>query len=171
MVIWQKNVPGLSDAGFRSFLMRARKAVKLRGDVQVLITSNSQMRALNRQFRGKDKTTDVLSFPAAEPPGTKSTTKSKLKNAGDIAISFEIATRNARQLGHSTAFEIKILALHGILHLAGYDHESDNGKMARKEAQLRRELRLPDGLIERVRTATRGRRALPVPPGKKRRSA
>jgi len=132
--------------------MKARKAVKLQGNVQVLITSNSQMRALNRQFRGKDKATDVLSFPAAEPTATKS--KLKSKNAGDIAISFEIAARNARQLGHSTAFEIKILALHGILHLAGYDHESDNGKMARKEAQLRRELRLPDGLIERVQAAT-----------------
>ena len=168
MVIWQKNVPGLSDAGFRSFLMKARKAVKLQGDVQVLITSNSQMRALNRQFRGKDKTTDVLSFPAAEPPGTKS----KLKNAGDIAISFEIAAKNARLLGHSAALEIKILALHGILHLAGYDHESDNGKMARKEARLRRELRLPDGLIERVRTASsRGRRALPVSLNTRRRSA
>ena len=181
MVIWQKNVPGLSDAGFRGFLMKARKAVKLQGDVQVLITSNSQMRALNRQFRGKDKATDVLSFPAAEPAGTKS----KLKNAGDIAISFEIAARNARQLGHSTAFEIKILALHGILHLAGYDHESDNGKMARKEAQLRRELRLPDGLIERgqaetspersaetsAATSKGRRRRLPASVDKRRRSA
>ena len=69
--------------------------------------------------------------------------------AGDIAISADIATQNARQLGHAPALEIKILALHGVLHLAGYDHETDHGEMARKEISLRKALGLPSGLIER----------------------
>ena len=102
------------------------------------------MKSLNRQFRRKDKPTDVLSFPAE--PGIQS------ELAGEIAISAEIATRNARTLGHSPAVEIKILVLHGILHLRGYDHECDNGEMARREKQLRAKLRLPLGLIERVTT-------------------
>jgi probable rRNA maturation factor len=87
------------------------------------------MKALNRRFRGKDKPTDVLSFPA-EPDAPKNF-------AGEIAISAEIAAQNARALGHSPAEEVKILVLHGILHLRGYDHECDNGEMARREQQLR----------------------------------
>jgi probable rRNA maturation factor len=74
--------------------------------------------------------------------------------AGDIAISAEIAANNARSLGHTAAEEIKILVLHGILHLRGYDHERDDGRMARREEKLRRELRLPIGLIERASGAT-----------------
>ena len=83
----------------------------------------------------------MLSFPA--PPGLERSC------AGDIAISAEIAAHNARTLGHTVAEEIKILALHGILHLRGYDHDRDRGKMARREEKLRRDLRLPIGLIER----------------------
>jgi len=146
MVIWQKTVPGLSDATFRRFLRKAARALHLAGEFNVLITSNSRMRTLNRQFRGKDKATDVLSF-AAEGGGVRG----KSVSAGEIAISAEIAVRNAQQLGHSAANEVKILALHGLLHLAGYDHETDDGKMARKESRLRHELRIPDGLIERSR--------------------
>jgi probable rRNA maturation factor len=100
------------------------------------------MQALNRRFRKKDKPTDVLSFPVL--PGIAT------RLAGDIAISAEIAVQNARTLGHSPAEEIKVLALHGILHLRGYDHESDEGQMARREQKLRRELRLPVTLIERT---------------------
>jgi len=96
---------------------------------------------LNRRFRGKDKATDVLSFPA-EGLGAGGW-------AGDVAISADIASQNARALGHSPVEEIKILALHGILHLAGFDHENDRGQMAREEARLRRLLRLPVSLIER----------------------
>lgn len=108
--------------------------------VNVLVTTSRELQQLNRRFRGKNRPTDVLSFPAA--PGTANF-------AGDVAISAEIAGRNAAQLGHTPAIEIKILALHGILHLAGYDHEHDKGEMARKEAQMRKALRLPVGLIER----------------------
>ena len=94
-----------------------------------------------RRFRSKDQATDVLSFPPA----------AGFVNglAGDIAISADIARQNARRLGHSAADEIKILALHAVLHLVGYDHEHDDGAMASKEAALRRSLKLPLGLIER----------------------
>lgn len=108
----------------------------------MLVTSSRELHDLNRRFRGKDKATDVLSFPAAPIEGDD--------NEGDIAISADIATENATRFGHTPLIELKILALHGILHLAGYDHETDNGKMARKESRLRRELKLPDALIERT---------------------
>jgi probable rRNA maturation factor len=99
------------------------------------------LRSLNARFRGKDHATDVLSFPA-DVVGVNG-------YAGDVAISAEIAAQNARRLGHSAADEIKILTLHGVLHLAGFDHEQDRGQMARKEQRLRKQLGLPDGLIER----------------------
>jgi probable rRNA maturation factor len=102
------------------------------------------MKSLNQKFRGKDVATDVLSFPT-ESGGQK-------QFAGEIAISAEIAAQNARLLGHSTAQEVKILVAHGILHLRGYDHECDNGEMARREEQLRAKLHLPLGLIERAKT-------------------
>ena len=108
----------------------------------MLLTSSAELKSLNRRFRGKDKPTDVLSFPA-EPGAQK-------QFAGEIAISAEMAAQNARLLGHSPAQEVKILVLHGVLHLRGYDHECDNGQMARRERQLRAKLHLPIGLIERV---------------------
>src|SRR5207302_2044201 len=131
----------LSDAALSRFVSRAGKEAGLDGSVNVLLTSSHELRSLNNRFRHKDKATDVLSFPAM--PALKR------KLAGDLAISVDIASRNARELGHSTAHEVKILVLHGILHLAGYDHESDDGEMARTELRLRRDLRLPSGLIER----------------------
>lgn len=153
MVIFQKKISGLSEASLNSFILRARRAVNLRGRVNVLITSRTAMRALNLRFRGKDKPTDVLSFPSE--PHVKGRGSDGL--AGELAISAEIAARNSVQLGHSLASEVKVLVLHGILHLAGFDHERDNGQMARKEAELRRMLRLPAALTER--TLRRGRPA------------
>lgn len=147
MVILQKKVAGLKEGALDRFALRARKTVGLRGRVNVLVTSSAAVRSLNRQFRGKNKATDVLSFPSA--PGSESAKAGKL--AGDIAISADIALRNSVRLGHAVSEEIKILTLHGILHLAGFDHESDNGEMARKEATLRRALGLPAALIERVK--------------------
>ena len=144
VVIFQKRVARLSEPTLRAFLLRARKAVKLKGTVNLLLTSNTAMRSLNRQFRAKDVPTDVLSFPSPSLPLNQ-----PARTAGDIAISVEIAAQNAGKLGHSTAEEVKILVLHGILHLAGFDHERDNGEMARKEARLRRTLGLPGALIER----------------------
>jgi probable rRNA maturation factor len=142
LVILRKPVVGLSNTALAQFVARASRAGKLEGTVNVLVTGSSELRSLNRRFRLKDQPTDVLSFPPA----------AGFVNglAGDIAISADIARHNARKLGHSAADEIKILALHGVLHLAGYDHEHDNGEMARREGVLRRSLGLPSGLIERI---------------------
>lgn len=115
----------------------------------VLVTGNREMRALNARFRGKKSATDVLSFPAVGLARDF---------AGDIAISVDIAARNARILGHSLANEVKILVLHGVLHLSGYDHEQDDGQMAKTEQRLRKRLGLPSGLIERIPDADVGRR-------------
>jgi probable rRNA maturation factor len=149
LVILQKKVAGLSESALERFVLRARKAVGLPKQVNVLVTSSAAVRSLNRQFRNQNKATDVLSFPQTSP-SSKSGKQAKSKTAGDVAISADIALENSIQLGHSVAQEVKILALHGILHLAGFDHERDNDQMARKEAKLRRALRLPAALIERV---------------------
>ena len=139
------------------FLCQARVAVKLRGQVSVLLTTDREIRRLNRKFRGKNKATDVLSFPTAEPPKvSKSRAVDKLRAgsgapeiAGDLAISVDTARRQAAGIGHSVSVEIKVLILHGLLHLAGYDHETDDGEMARREGSLRKRLGLRQGLIER----------------------
>lgn len=132
------------------FLETASAAAKLRGQVSVLLTGDLQIRRLNRQFRRKDKPTDVLSFPAPELPGEQSI-------AGDLAISVETAARQAADIGHPLFVEAQILILHGLLHLAGYDHERDSGQMARREAVLRRRLGLSHGLIERSATGSPAR--------------
>ena len=110
--------------------------------MDVLLTSDLEIRRLNRTFRGKNKPTDVLSFPAPLEIAND--------HAGDLAISLDTASRQAENFGHSLGAEIRILLLHGLLHLAGMDHESDSGEMAAREADLRRELRLPVTLIERA---------------------
>jgi probable rRNA maturation factor len=140
IIVLEKNLSEMNSRALAGFALKARRAAGLLGMVSVLITDNSTMRRLNARFRGKTQATDVLSFPAAA---------SANGFAGDIAISFDIALRNARLLGHSVADEIRILTLHGILHLAGYDHENDKGEMAKKEILLRRRLALPTSLIER----------------------
>ena len=146
LVIFDKRVSGLSELALTRFVARARGKAGLAGTVNVLMTSSSEMKSLNRRFRGKNEATDVLSFPAAE---------GRRKFAGEIAISADIAAKNARKLGHPAADEVKILVVHGILHLRGYDHERDRGQMARREELLRRELRLPTGLIERSASSER----------------
>ena len=148
-MILEKQVAGLNRDALQRFVSRARRAAGLRGTVNVLVTSSSAVRSLNLRFRQQNQSTDVLSFPSA-PSSSESRKPQKL--AGDVAISADIARQNSVRLGHSVAQEIKILALHGILHLAGFDHERDNGEMARKEAKLRRTLGLAVGLIERVET-------------------
>jgi probable rRNA maturation factor len=132
---------GNSKAVLSRFLARVQRATGLTGRVDVLVAGDRELRALNRVYRGKDHPTDVLSFPA-QP-------KAKADMAGDIAISSDEAARNAKRFGHSLDEELKILLVHGVLHLAGYDHESDNGRMAREEARLRRQFRLPLSLTER----------------------
>ena len=121
----------------------------IEGEVHVLLAGDATLRRLNRQFRGKNVATDVLSFPAVE---------SGAGVAGDLAISLETAARQAKQFGHSLRDEVRVLLLHGVLHLAGFDHERDAGEMAAREAELRRELRVETGLIARAK-AGKGVRA------------
>ena len=113
------------------------------GRVTVAILPDSKVRALNRTFRGIDKATDVLSFPAG------SGKQHPEHFLGEIAIARGIAKKQADLLRHSLTIELRVLALHGLLHLLGYDHESDSGRMARAEARLRRKAGLPLGLIAR----------------------
>jgi probable rRNA maturation factor len=143
---------GLSRSGLSRFLRVAQKAVGLDGEVDVLLAGDRTVRRLNREFRGKDKATDVLSFPAfAFAPATYEIAQ---KHAGDLAISLETAQRQAAEQGHSLRDEVRVLLLHGLLHLAGMDHEVDHGEMAAREAELRIQLRLPSGLIARAGRAT-----------------
>lgn len=115
---------------------------RARGRVTVALVSTGRMRLLNRRFRGKDQATDVLSFPSEERP-----------YLGDVVIADGVARRQAREAGHSRGTEIRVLALHGLLHLLGYDHERDDGRMARLERRLRRAGGLREGLIEREASA------------------
>ena len=111
-----------------------------RGFLTIAILPDTKVKALNKRFRGIDKPTDVLSFP---------TDAKRDENLGDIAIARGMARKQAKSLGHSLAVEFRVLALHGLLHLLGYDHEVDGGRMARVEARLRRKAGLPLGLIAR----------------------
>ena len=112
--------------------------VRARGEMTVAVVPDARVRALNHRYRRKDRVTDVLSF-AAEEPG----------ELGDVVIAAGVAARQARQAGHSLSVELRVLALHGLLHLLGYDHEHDDGRMARLERRLRRKGGLVEGLIER----------------------
>lgn len=134
----RQSISGVSRAALERFTARACRAARVRGEVNVVVAGNAELRRLNRDFRGKDMPTDVLSFPAAGKD-----------LAGDIAISATIARANARRLGHTVAKELQVLILHGLLHLAGYDHETDSGEMRRKEERLRAQLGLPAALIAR----------------------
>jgi probable rRNA maturation factor len=150
-VILKRAVPGLSEKTLAAFVVEASRAAGLRGAVTLLVTSSREMRKLNLRFRNKDKATDVLSFPSPAFIADFS---------GDIAVSLDMAGQNARALGHSVAAEVRILVLHGILHLAGYDHEVDRGDMARRERLARKRLGLPVGLIERTSQRSRRRKGV-----------
>jgi probable rRNA maturation factor len=125
------------------FARKLQGAVCQGRDFECLITGDAELQRLNLKFRGKDQATDVLSFPnGADLPASQS--------LGSLAISLPRARAQARAFGHSTEDEIRILMLHGILHLTGLDHETDAGRMARAEKHWRVQLGLPAGLIERV---------------------
>jgi probable rRNA maturation factor len=117
----------------RAFLTELVKRLSGRQAVTCLITTDAELRRLNRQFRGKNYATDVLSFPPDE-----------------MAISLDRAAAQAKDLGHSLDAELRILMLHGALHLRGMDHENDSGQMRRAEIRWRKRLGLPAGLIERA---------------------
>src|ERR1022692_1659368 len=139
VIVLQHSGKEISARALGRFAARAQRAIGWRGEVNVLVASSRDLRELNRRFRKQDKPTDVLSFPSAMP-----------KLAGDIAISADIAAADAAEIGHSPETELKVLILHGLLHLAGYDHEADGGEMQARETLLRQQLGLPTGLIERA---------------------
>lgn len=136
---------GLSKAGLTRFLHSAQRMAALDGNIDVLLTDDRELRRLNRQFRNMNKATDVLSFPAPAEVAHE--------HAGDLAISLETAARQAAEYGLTLRDEVRILLLHGVLHLQGMDHEIDDGEMAEHEAALRKQLRLPAGLIARAAKA------------------
>ena len=158
MIIFEQSLDDAGPSGLERFVREARKLAGVRGEVAVLVAGRRRIQELNRRFRRKNKPTDVLSFPR--------------EDGGDIAICAEIARDNARRFGHSTAAELKVLVLHGLLHLAGYDHETDQGEMARKETRLRARLKLPASLIDRTGPPARrepaASRLRKVRPGRKR---
>ncbi len=146
------DVVGLSPAAGRALAvwLGTVAPARVRGVVTVAVTTDARVRALNNRFRRVNAATDVLSFPAGE--------RGEL---GDIVIAAGVARRQAAAAGHSLATELKVLSLHGLLHLMGYDHETDGGRMARAEARLRRKGGLENGLIERA--APRPRAAVSGP--------
>ena len=157
-----RGAPRASLPALGRWLVRAapRRAT---GDVTVLLTTDSRIRALNRRYRGKDRVTDVLSFPAASLKPQASSPKpqaSSLKPQasgrlflGDVVIAGGRARQQARAARHPLDTELRILALHGLLHLLGHDHETDDGEMERLERRLRLKAGLREGVIERARVA------------------
>ena len=119
--------------------LRSIAPARAKGSLTIALVSDARIRALNRRFRGKDRATDVLSFPANEPGVL-----------GDVVIAAGVAARQAVEAGHSLQAEFRVLALHGLLHLLGYDHQHDDGRMARLERRLRVKGGLRKGLIERA---------------------
>ena len=140
-VVFRTSPSGVRPRAIQLFSRKLSAEVARGRAFECLITGDAELRRLNRDFRGKDTPTDVLSFPA-EDRGF----------LGSIAISSRRAAAQAREYGHSAEDEIRILMLHGVLHLIGMDHESDGGRMARAEKRWRAKLGLPAGLIERVQS-------------------
>jgi len=117
-------------ARLRRVLRAAARDLGVSGELALVLAGDRTLRALNARYRGKDKATDVLSFPG---PGGQ-------EGLGDVIISLPTAARNARALGRTLPQELDVLALHGFLHVLGYDHETDDGTMDRLERRLRRKL-------------------------------
>jgi probable rRNA maturation factor len=155
----------VADGGLARWLVRLAPA-RVRGEVAIALVTDRRIRALNRQYRGKDYATDVLSFPADDSVASgfrlrqgsggqasrKDVAGAEPRLLGDLVIATGVARRQARQCGHAYATELRVLALHGFLHLLGYDHDDpdDHGRMARAESRLRRQGGLREGLISRA---------------------
>jgi probable rRNA maturation factor len=139
-VTFRRTPPDFRRRTVERFARRLQEEVAKGQPFDCLITGDADLRRMNREFRGLDYPTDVLSFPAAVPAS----------RLGDLAISLGRARAQAREFGHDVEHEIEILMLHGVLHLLGFDHETDAGQMARAEKRWRARLGLATGLIERV---------------------
>ena len=145
-----RRIPnGIRPRALQQFAQKLQREVSKGRRFDCLVTGDAELQRLNREFRGKDEPTDVLSFPIVTelPPARRSRPE-----LGDLAISLARARRQAREFGHTTELEIRVLMLHGVLHLMGMDHESDGGEMLRAEKRWRTRLGLPNGLIERVQS-------------------
>ncbi|MEQ1883638.1 MAG: rRNA maturation RNase YbeY [Bryobacteraceae bacterium] len=127
-------------AGLRQFHAAVKRRVLGGRGFTCLITGDAELKRLNKRFLGKNYATDVLSFPAPSAIG----------ECGDLAISLDRAKAQAAEQRHSVFHELCVLMLHGALHLAGYDHETDRGEMRKIETAWRKRLDLPTGLIERT---------------------
>ncbi|MCC6263658.1 MAG: rRNA maturation RNase YbeY [Bryobacterales bacterium] len=138
-VVFRKRFQDVASRPLQAFAERLSRDVAQGRDFVCLITTAEELAELNARFRQKSESTDVLSFPAAGDPGY----------LGDLAISLPHARAQAREHGHSTEDEIRVLILHGLLHLMGFDHETDQGRMRRAESRWRKRLDLPTGLIAR----------------------
>ena len=112
-------------------------------DIELILTTDEEIKELNKTYRNKDKATDVLSFPLEDIPGMP---------LGSIVISVDTAKKGAEEFGHSIEDEIKLLFIHGLLHLLGYDHEVDDGEMREKEKEIIKKFNLPNSLIVRNET-------------------
>ena len=145
-----RPLPSRASGGLGRWLPDAAPS-RASGTVSVALIGDAAMARLNGRFRGKPRPTDVLSFPAASgsPSGRG------LRHLGDLAIATGVAARQARSFGHSLTVELRVLALHGLLHLLGYDHEADRGQMARFEQRLARRAGLPVGLSARPASSPR----------------
>ena len=133
---------------------------RAKGELSIALVSDARMRTLNRTYRRTDKVTDVLSFGAsAEPRAARREPRAVI--LGDIVIATGVARRQAGEAGHSYQSELRVLALHGLLHLLGYDHHhaADDGRMGRLEISLRKKGGLASGLIERTSFRRRTERA------------
>lgn len=138
ILLYRRAGTGLPKRELRAFALTLRDLVAGGRPFSCLLTNDAELRRLNKMFLGNDYPTDVLSFPSGDEA-----------ELGEVAVSVERAAEQAGALGHSREDEIRILMLHGVLHLLGMDHETDRGKMARAEKKWRAELGLPVGLIER----------------------
>jgi probable rRNA maturation factor len=149
-VTFRRPAADVRPLALAAFARRLQKEVAKGRTFDCLITGDAELRKLNRDFRGKDYATDVLSFPSGIGLPACPGQAPRPAPLGDLAISILRARAQAREYGHSTEDEVRILMLHGVLHLLGMDHETDAGKMARAEKRWRKALGLANGLIERV---------------------
>jgi probable rRNA maturation factor len=147
-VTFRRSSGDLRSGAIERFARKLQSQVARGRAFDCLITGDAELRRLNREYRGKDYATDVLSFPAPQrrPRGPCTS------RLGDVAISLPRARAQAREYGHGPEQEVRILMLHGVLHLLHMDHETDCGQMARAERRWRMRLGLPGGLIERVQS-------------------
>ena len=153
MILNRQRAVRLSTRALESFLLRVRRELDLKqAQVTVCLVTDAEIAGMNESFRKKRGPTDVLSFPAVKLPQPGRSKRSPVSLAsnpadsdaslGDIAIAPAVAQRNAKHFGRTLPAELKILILHGVLHLLGFDHEADRGEMDRTEKKLRRRLGL-----------------------------